>query len=56
MSEKQGAKNRYKKASEIQASEIKILQGTVFDKFGGLPQGFIGIAGQAGAGNLQCPK
>jgi predicted ATP-dependent serine protease len=39
--------------SQIRESEIDILQGTIFDIFGGLEQCFIGIKGEAGAGKSQ---
>ena len=38
---------------EVKNYEIPVLTGTVFDVFGGLPQSFIGISGEAGAGKSQ---
>jgi len=38
---------------EIKRKEIPIIEGTIFDIFGGLPQAFIGIEGEAGAGKSQ---
>ncbi len=38
---------------EVKDYEIPILEGTVFDVFFGIPQAFVGIAGEAGAGKSQ---
>ena len=38
---------------EVKDYEIPILKGTVFDVFEGIPQAFVGIAGEAGAGKSQ---
>jgi len=37
----------------IQEQPIEILQGTIFDVFGGIPQSFVGISGEAGSGKSQ---
>ncbi|HID65906.1 MAG TPA: hypothetical protein EYP32_03340 [Aquificaceae bacterium] len=42
-----------KRLKEVKDYEIPILEATVFDLFGGLPQAFIGISGEAGAGKSQ---
>lgn len=44
---------KVKTLSEVRDYEIPILKETVFDIFGGLPQAFIGISGEAGAGKTQ---
>ena len=45
--------NNVKNLSQVKKADIKILKGTVFDVFGGLPQSFIGISGEAGSGKSQ---
>ncbi|RUM30228.1 MAG: hypothetical protein DSY32_02425 [Aquifex sp.] len=42
-----------KNLKEVKDYEIPIFYETVFDIFGGLPQAFIGISGEAGAGKTQ---
>ncbi|RUM29618.1 MAG: hypothetical protein DSY32_03060, partial [Aquifex sp.] len=42
-----------KTLKEVKDYEIPVLYETVFDIFGGLPQAFIGISGEAGAGKTQ---
>jgi len=44
---------KVKKLSEVKDYEIPVLKDSVFDVFGGLPQAFIGISGEAGAGKTQ---
>jgi len=38
---------------EVKDYEIPVLKGTVFDVFEGIPQAFVGISGEAGAGKSQ---
>lgn len=45
--------SNFKKLGEVKNYEIPVLEGTVFDVFGGLPQAFIALTGDAGAGKSQ---
>jgi len=47
------SKSNFKNLKEVKDYEIPIFHETVFDIFGGLPQAFIGISGEAGAGKSQ---
>ena len=38
---------------DVKSYQIPILENTVFDIFGGIPQAFVGISGEAGAGKSQ---
>jgi hypothetical protein len=39
--------------TQVQDVPIEILNNTIFDIFGGIPQSFVGISGEAGAGKSQ---
>ncbi len=47
------AEKGFRKLKDIETYEIPVMYDTVFDIFGGLPQSFIGIKGEAGAGKSQ---
>ncbi|WP_461829091.1 hypothetical protein, partial [Aquifex sp.] len=44
---------KVKNLREVKDYEIPVLEGTVFDVFFGIPQAFVGISGEAGAGKSQ---
>lgn len=48
-----GRKKNIMSLSDVANYNIPVLRDTVFDVFGGIPQAFVGISGEAGAGKTQ---